>query len=67
MQVGYEYGFAKIHTSKESKLFDDNAGIYPLVPSGSDINANVATRSFLDCISYRRQALWLEAGLMFKF
>ena len=56
-----------INNSSNNTFFNKDYNIYPLVPSGADINKNVATRSFVDCISIYRQALWIEAGLMFKF
>lgn len=65
--VGYEQGLVPINNSSNNTFFNKDYNIYPLVPSGADINKNVATRSFVDCISIYRQALWIEAGLMFKF
>ena len=63
----YEYGLDQVHKSTGTPVLDDRVGAYPLVPSGSTITNNVVTKSFVDCVSYRRQALWVGAGLTFKF
>lgn len=61
----YEYGLTDVHKSEEKYLFA-NGNNYPMVYS-SRLNANVATRSFMDCVSYKRQAMWIDFGIMFKF
>jgi hypothetical protein len=66
----YEYGLENIHTSEENDIYTTwNSGggkKYPLIYSQSQ-GKDIATRSFLDCVSYKRQAIWLEGGLIFKF
>lgn len=61
----YEFGLTDVHKSEEKYLFGSGTH-YPMVYS-SHLNANVATRSFMDCVSYKRQAMWIDFGLMFKF
>lgn len=67
LMAGYEYGLGMLHSSDENLLLNANKNIYPLVPSGKEMTNNIATRSFMDCVSYRRQGFWLEASIMFKF
>ena len=69
LRVGCEYGMDNIHTSNENEMYKKNSGsqgIYPLIYS-ERVGDDVAVRSFMDCVSFKRQSLWLEAGLMFKF
>lgn len=66
MKYNYEYGLTDVHTSNNNALFDEASHQYPMVYSAHQ-NANIATRSFMDCVSYRRQIMWLELGLIFKF
>jgi hypothetical protein len=63
----YEYGLGEVHKSTGTPLLDERVGAYPLVPSGKTATNNVATKSFVDCVSYRRQALWVGTGITFKF
>ena len=65
--AGYEYGLGMLHSSEGNLLFNEEHKNYPLIPSGAEVLDNVATRSFMDCVSYRRQGFWLETGIMFKF
>ena len=64
-KVGFEYGISEIHSSDGNALFDGVKN-YPLVYSGNS-DKDVATRSFMDCVSFRHRAIWLDAGLIFKF
>lgn len=69
VKANYEYGLENIHTSEENNIHSWNSSggrEYPLIYSQSQ-GKDIATRSFLDCVSYKRQAIWLEGGLIFKF
>lgn len=66
VKFSYELGFTDVHKSNENDFFNAADQVYPMVYSAR-LKENVATRSFMDCVSYKRQAMWLEAGLMFKF
>lgn len=66
LKYSYEYGLTDVHKSDGNALFDADSNQYPMVYSAHR-NANVATRSFMDCVSYKRQTMWLELGMMFKF
>ena len=66
LKYSYELGMSDVHKSEENRLFDAAEGQYPMVYS-AHLNQNVATRSFMDCVSYKRQAMWIELGLTFKF
>lgn len=65
-KFSYEYGVTQIHKSKEMSLYSPESKIYPIVYSAR-VNGNVATKSFMSCVSYNRQACWLELGLTYKF
>lgn len=65
-KFSYELGFTDVHKSNENDYFSAADQEYPMVYSARQKD-NVATRSFMDCVSYKRQAMWLEVGLMFKF
>ncbi|MBO7330764.1 MAG: hypothetical protein J6U52_03125 [Alistipes sp.] len=60
----YEMGLTDVHKSEENPLYSNDA-FYPMVYSAHK-NQNIATRSFMDCVSYKRKAMWLEFGIMFK-
>ena len=66
MRVEYESGITDFHKSDNNKLFDQTDGDYPLVYS-SVYNEDIATRSFLDCVTIRRNALWGQVGFTVKF
>jgi len=66
LKYSYEYGLTDVHKSDGGALFDPDNKQYPMVYSAHR-GVNVATRSFMDCVSYKRQTMWLELGLMFKF
>lgn len=65
-RFSYEMGIGAVHESDEALYFSEGNSIYPLVYSGR-LGEDVATRSFMGCVSFTRQAMWLELGLMFKF
>lgn len=60
----YEMGLTDVHKSDENYLYSGDL-FYPMVYSAHQ-NMNIATRSFMDCVSYQRKAMWLEFGIMFK-
>ncbi|MBR4996045.1 MAG: hypothetical protein IKY82_08290 [Alistipes sp.] len=62
-KYSYEMGLTDVHVSDENMLY--GSSVYPMVYSAR-LNSNIATRSFMDCVSYKRNAMWLEFGLMFK-
>lgn len=66
VKFSYEAGMGQLHESNETPYFSASEQLYPLVYSGH-LREDVATRSFMDCVSFSRQAMWLELGLMFKF
>ncbi len=65
-KVGYEYGLGEVHSTNNHDYCNQDTSFYPLFYS-SELNEDVATYSFMDCVSFRREALWLELGLLFKF
>ena len=65
-KFSYEYGVTKVHKSDEASLYNAESRIHPIVYSAR-ANANVAPKSFMSCVSYNRQACWLELGLTYKF
>lgn len=65
-KIGYEHGLTQSFQSAGNKLFNPKEGMYPLVYS-CDYDRDIVVRPFADCVSFRRQALWLNLGFMFKF
>lgn len=69
-KASYEYGiFQTFPKSKDTILkewMNTQAGEYPLVYN-PNMGEEVATRSFIQGISFSRRALWLNFGLMVKF
>lgn len=65
-KFAYEMGLNPVHESDENHLFNNSQKIFPVVYSAR-LQQNVVARSFMDCVSYTRKAMWLEFGLMFKF
>jgi hypothetical protein len=67
-KIGYEYGFKDIYSpsSEEASWMNEGDGIYPIVYNAVK-DEEVATHSFIHCISLSRRALWLDAGLLIKF
>lgn len=66
MRLGYLQGLTNAYTSNMSTWFDETDAIYPFVYS-SKTNSDVAVRSFMDCISYRRCAFTIDFGYKLKF
>lgn len=64
--VGYEYGITESYKSDRSTWFSPETGDYPLIYSNKS-HSDQAVRSFADCISYRRNAIWFELGMKLKF
>jgi len=60
----YEMGLTDVHKSDENPIYSADS-MFPMVYSAHK-NMNIATRSFMDCVSYKRKAMWLEFGIMFK-
>ncbi len=61
--AGYEYGLTWTYTSDENPFYGNSQ--YPYVyyaPYGKD----VVFRPFADCMSFRRECIWLNFGLMLK-
>lgn len=66
IKANYEFGLGNVHSSDENYLYDRYSSMYPLIYS-TESNKDIATRSFMDCVSFKRQAIWFEGGLMLKF
>ena len=64
---GYEYGVTPAFRSSNTPFFSESgangAAILPIVYAGGK---NLAYHSFADCISFKRQAIWLSGGLKIK-
>ncbi|MCI6618281.1 MAG: hypothetical protein MSD82_05445, partial [Prevotella sp.] len=61
--AGYEYGLTWTYSSAENQFYGNSQ--YPYVyyaPYGKD----VVFRPFADCMSFRRECIWLNFGLMLK-
>ena len=61
--AGYEYGLTWTYNSDENMFYGQSQ--YPYVyyaPYGKD----VVFRPFADCLSFRRECLWFNVGLMLK-
>lgn len=61
--AGYEYGLTWTYTSDDNQFYGNSQ--YPYVyyaPYGKD----VVFRPFADCLSFRRECIWLNFGLMLK-
>lgn len=65
-KVSYEYGIFDSFSSGNKEWYDKDSGDYPVVYNPV-AREEVARRSFIQCISFSRRAIWLNAGLMFKF
>lgn len=65
-KVSYEFGLTDVHSSDNNPVFV-NDEVYPVVYTNMDGGKNVVVRSFCGSVSYRRQAIWPELGVMFKF
>ena len=67
-KIGYEYGFTDFYSpsSEDASWLNESDGVYPIVYNALK-SEEVATHSFIHCISLSRRALWLDAGLLIKF
>ena len=64
MGAGYELGLTDSHIATRDNYFKSNS-LYPFV---CDTNDNViAVHTMYDCVSFTREALWVDFGFMFKF
>jgi hypothetical protein len=66
LSAGYEYGLNSSYESSMREYLNLVGSVIPMVYSHS-MNQNLAVHSFLGSISYRRQGIWLSAGLKYKF
>lgn len=66
ISAGYEYGLTWLYRSAGNIYFSEEDNIFPVVYWGEQ-RKDIAERSFLDCISYKRQGIWLSFGLKYKF
>lgn len=66
VKFGYEIGLGTTYDATSGEYFKGSYNLFPMVYSHK-LNANVATKSFMTCVSYRRQAGWAELGLIYKF
>lgn len=66
ISFGYEYGLTWAYQSNMNEYFDAGEGILPFVYSVSEAK-DIPVRSFLDCVSYRRQGFWMGVGFKYKF
>lgn len=64
--AGYEYGHFPTYSSDNAEYVNEAKGIYPFVYSAEE-NDVVAAYSMMNSVSFRREALWIDLGLMFKF
>lgn len=67
LHAGWEQGLTDSYPASPSVMgtwYNGLAGVYPLVLSGEN---DIATRSFLSTITYKRKGLVVEAGIRFKF
>ncbi len=65
-RCSFEMGLTDLHKSDGIAWFSEDTA-YPVVYSPLGGGSNVVSRSFAGCVSYRRQAIWPELGMMFKF
>lgn len=63
--AGYEIGITRSHKEGDTPYYKKNS-VYPFVYSES-LDKPVAVHSLFDSTSFRRKALWLDLGVMFKF
>lgn len=63
--AGYELGITKSHNGGDTPYFETGS-VYPFVYSEA-LDKPIAVHSLFDSISFRRKALWLDLGVMFKF
>ncbi len=65
-KASYEYGLSGYYHDAGNRRRFFSESDYPLVYSAVE-NKDIAVKSFLSSVDLRRQALWFELGLMFKF
>lgn len=65
-KCSYELGLANIYENTGLPLFHEITNRLPMVYSAS-INQNIATRSLLSGLAFKRQILWVDLGVTFKF
>lgn len=63
MKVGYEMGMLDSYKSQMTQWFSPGTGDYPVYYSAGK---DVKIKSFIDCISYKRNALVFEFGVKVK-
>ncbi len=66
LKVAYEYGLAPIHKGNGEEMFNAANGQYPVVYAAR-LNENIATQSYMNIVEYRRNIVWLELGVNYKF
>lgn len=64
LRVGYELGLTDSYVSQMNEWRSDADHTYPIFYTGGK---DVMVRSFADCISYKRNALWFGVGYKLKF
>ncbi len=65
-KLGYLYSLTDSYNSNHNEWFKPTDNIYPFVYSDRS-GVDVAVRSFVDCISYRRSAFTFDIGYRMKF
>lgn len=61
--AGYEYGLTWVYASNENAFSDSTH--FPYVYDAA-YGRDVVFRPFADCLSFRRESIWLNFGLMLK-
>ena len=65
-KIGYEFGFGNSYESDENAFFDPSKQVYPMVYLANE-ERDVVFRPMADCVSFKREALWLNLGFIYKF
>lgn len=63
---GYEMAFSPSYNPGRSAWYYSSENIYPFVYN-ANLNRDVAVASFINCVSYTRNAIWATLGFKFKF
>lgn len=66
LSLGYEHGLTWAYKTENDVYFDAEKGILPLVYSPQTAQ-DIAVRSFIGCISFKRQAFWMSLGIKYRF
>lgn len=66
LSLGYEQGLTWAYKTDNDVYFDAEKGILPLVYS-TQTAQDIAVRSFIGCISLKRQAFWMSLGIKYRF